>query len=163
MIDEKLLMAAYEKGLNDSEIADEVGCNWRTVQEWRYKNNLQSNVVIKRKKLHAKYAQLHGLGFTDGEIAKKTHTTRANVRSWRRATSRQINSVNDKMVAPKKTHGTQLCWYCKKAAAGCSWSKNFTPINGWKAEKTTVNGIDTYAISDCPEFVHDDEGEVRDD
>lgn len=28
------------------------------------------------------------------------------------------------------------CWTCKKACnSGCSWSRDFIPVDGWKAEK----------------------------
>ena len=37
-----------------------------------------------------------------------------------------------------KNH-VQPCWYCTKACGRCSWSKNFTPIKGWVAEKVIVD------------------------
>lgn len=55
----------------------------------------------------------------------------------------------------KKTKG-QLCWTCKNACGGCSWSKNFQPVEGWKAEKTLVVGAgpeyESYSISECPKY-----------
>lgn len=60
-----------------------------------------------------------------------------------------------------KTH-TQPCWYCTKACGGCSWSKNYTPIDGWVAEETIcdrfidyrgVNITHSYKILHCPELV----------
>ena len=60
---------------------------------------------------------------------------------------------------------SQLCWLCEKACGGCSWSKDFTPIEGWKAIPTKIssytmlsNGrrkkyyMDSYEIHECPEF-----------
>lgn len=60
-----------------------------------------------------------------------------------------------------RTH-TQPCWFCTKACGGCSWSKNFTPIKNWVAEKVMVDRyiyedketiIESYKILHCPEFV----------
>ena len=60
---------------------------------------------------------------------------------------------------------SQLCWLCEKACGGCSWSKDFTPVPGWKATPTTMVSstvnrqgkkkkyyIESYAIHECPEF-----------
>lgn len=41
-----------------------------------------------------------------------------------------------------------LCWVCRKAIAGCPWSKNFIPVAGWDAEPDG----ETYKIRDCPLF-----------
>lgn len=32
-----------------------------------------------------------------------------------------------------------LCWTCENACGGCSWSKKFEPVEGWKAKKTKIN------------------------
>lgn len=58
------------------------------------------------------------------------------------------------------------CFLCKKCAGGCSWSRSFEPVDGWKAEKTLhVNYTDehdgeSYKILFCPEF---EEGDPLDD
>jgi hypothetical protein len=53
----------------------------------------------------------------------------------------------------------QLCWYCEKAGGLCSWSKDFTPVEGWDAEPDTIRNRDTihrttktYYIKSCPEY-----------
>lgn len=47
----------------------------------------------------------------------------------------------------------QLCWYCKNATGGCSWSKNFTPVPGWDAKYIErASAAPTYSIKDCPLF-----------
>lgn len=55
----------------------------------------------------------------------------------------------------------QLCWSCKKACGGCSWSKDGEPIKDWTADKNVIplNGkyAETYKISKCPEYVKDRE------
>lgn len=51
----------------------------------------------------------------------------------------------------------QLCWRCKNACGGCSWSRNKTPIKGWEAEPHTVKDeegdIRSYRIKECPRFI----------
>lgn len=51
----------------------------------------------------------------------------------------------------------QPCWTCKNACGGCSWSKDFTPIPGWKAEKTyhrsNGNYAESYKIASCPQYI----------
>lgn len=55
----------------------------------------------------------------------------------------------------------QLCWDCKKATGGCSWSKNFIPVPGWTATPAVIKSTsgrnnvmitETYSITACPEF-----------
>ena len=61
-----------------------------------------------------------------------------------------------------KTHDT-LCWLCQNAGGNCSWSKSFTPVDGWKAVPTKVQAgfysktndprfTDSYDVYECPEF-----------
>jgi hypothetical protein len=63
------------------------------------------------------------------------------------------------------TKDSQLCWDCNKACGGCSWSRDFIPVPGWKAVPTKIlqcsqNGsgkarrycCDSYEIYECPEF-----------
>ena len=48
------------------------------------------------------------------------------------------------------------CWTCKNACGGCSWSRDFLPVYGWKAEKTFISvneGFEeSYYIKSCPEY-----------
>ena len=63
------------------------------------------------------------------------------------------------MAHGAKEHDT-LCWECEKACGRCSWSKNFTPVEGWKAVPTKVyiggesknKYIDSFDVYECPEF-----------
>lgn len=53
-----------------------------------------------------------------------------------------------------------ICWGCKRAVCGCSWSKSYIPVFGWNAIKTQIeiknNGvrkyIDSYKVIKCPLF-----------
>lgn len=51
----------------------------------------------------------------------------------------------------------QLCFSCKNACGGCSWSKTFTPVDGWEAKECKIprTNIKTYKIKKCPEYVFD--------
>lgn len=48
------------------------------------------------------------------------------------------------------------CWTCKNACGGCSWSRDFIPVEGWNAVKTQYmdcgNVVDSYFIKSCPEY-----------
>lgn len=57
---------------------------------------------------------------------------------------------------PKKRKET-LCWTCKNACGGCSWSQSFTPVEGWDATETVLKcaeGEETsYFVSGCPLYI----------
>lgn len=63
----------------------------------------------------------------------------------------------------------QPCWDCKKALGGCSWSRDFTPVKGWKATPTKKAGnyhrggqyppMKSYRITYCPEFEPEERSE----
>ena len=63
----------------------------------------------------------------------------------------------DKAIKRKREEYGQLCWRCKKACGGCSWSGNKTPIKNWDAEphivKDEEGDIRSYKIKKCPEFI----------
>lgn len=50
-----------------------------------------------------------------------------------------------------------LCWDCRKAVGGCSWSDKGEPVSGWEAAPSVhADGkIYGYNITACPEFEHD--------
>ena len=69
---------------------------------------------------------------------------------------------------------SNICFDCKKACGGCSWSEvdpdtgkvRFEPVPGWTAEKTYMlvcprggqrKWVETFRITACPEFDLDDE------
>lgn len=49
------------------------------------------------------------------------------------------------------------CWTCRKACGGCSWSKEFKPVEGWDAtENILADGtLRGYEIRFCPEYEKD--------
>ena len=54
-----------------------------------------------------------------------------------------------------------ICIDCQNATGGCSWSMDFEPVKGWTAEKRNYKYhdlvVDTYYVTQCPLFVHDEE------
>lgn len=76
-------------------------------------------------------------------------------------------------TAVQENGKTNICFDCKKACGGCSWSEidpktgkpRFEPIEGWKAKPNKLLGgisagkryyVSTYEISECPLFEPDE-------
>lgn len=63
------------------------------------------------------------------------------------------------MIDEKFLTSSTICWDCKKAIGGCSWSNYFIPVKGWTAKPTTkTGGIASYLVIDCPSFERDSIG-----
>lgn len=49
-----------------------------------------------------------------------------------------------------------LCWDCLKCEGGCSWSRDFIPVEGWDAtdDSRYDHGhlVEKYVVKSCPEF-----------
>ena len=50
-----------------------------------------------------------------------------------------------------------LCWDCENCTKPnvCSWVRDFTPVDGWRAKKTRLGGaypMDSYLVIECPLF-----------
>lgn len=67
-----------------------------------------------------------------------------------------------------------ICFNCinavpnAKKGTGCSWSKNYEPVEGWKAKKTMIINreltdndgdymIPSYRVDECPTFISDED------
>lgn len=59
----------------------------------------------------------------------------------------------------------QPCWTCSKACGGCSWSRDGTPIDGWKAKPTYISANvgyeQSYKVSYCPQYENDERNYIR--
>lgn len=57
----------------------------------------------------------------------------------------------------KREEKKQLCWRCKNACGGCSWSAFLKPVDGWDATpviiKDSTGNISSYKIQKCPKFI----------
>lgn len=60
-----------------------------------------------------------------------------------------------------KKKSDTLCWNCARCYGGCSWSRFFQPVKGWKARQTTIKNeksnkiITSYDVEYCPIFKSD--------
>lgn len=51
-----------------------------------------------------------------------------------------------------------ICWTCKNACGGCSWSQamEHTPVPGWKAKPVKLRQnkgyADSYIVEECPQY-----------
>lgn len=51
-----------------------------------------------------------------------------------------------------------ICWDCRFAVGGCSWSSKFKPIEGWTAyevKPSNTKPYSTYMVEQCPKFERD--------
>ncbi len=82
-IDAEKFNQLYESGLNDSQIARELGSNVVTIWKFRYKLGLP--VVKERKQYNdAVLMELYPDGYDDCQIAKKLNTTLGIACRWRK-------------------------------------------------------------------------------
>lgn len=88
------------------------------------------------------------------------------------AEGEQVSTNGMKMVA-----NSTLCWRCVRAVpgaggkTGCSWSREFAPVEGWWAEPKEVYDSErrgkrvaySYNVILCPEFIEEKKREVCDE
>ena len=67
------------------------------------------------------------------------------------------------MNKPYKKHSNAtLCWQCQNATGGCSWSQDFTPVEGWDAKRTRIRlekgakYTESFIVKKCPKFRPDE-------
>lgn len=69
------------------------------------------------------------------------------------------NAFNYNKARKEATRTDSLCWSCKNACGGCSWSSSFVPVKNWKAKPTKVKCtggyVDSFHVIKCPEFDRD--------
>ncbi len=76
-----------------------------------------------------------------------------------KSTSKEYCSdeCKQELIRQRQEENGQLCWQCKNACGGCSWSQSFIPIEGWEAEPNTIRDdegdIRSYRIIKCPQFI----------
>lgn len=61
-----------------------------------------------------------------------------------------VQTVKDYLARPKnvKPEGDTLCWECRNATGGCSWSKKLKPVKGWTVEEGSVS----VSVKSCPKY-----------
>lgn len=61
--------------------------------------------------------------------------------------------MTKKEIYHPKVKSNTCCEQCKNSCGGCSWSRDFTPITGWKIRRTkNRDREDGIRILYCPEF-----------
>lgn len=120
-----------------------------------------SDYLERQRKAHAMIRNLVPIDI----ICEKTGYTRDTV-------LRMVMRIHGRQFAypGKKKSGrlsTTICWDCAKACCGCSWSRFYIPVEGWKATPTVIRNIQTtdvdsiqssitsYKVIFCPEFEPD--------
>lgn len=85
------------------------------------------------------------------EACGKVFFSRSSSRDW------CSNDCKKEIAQIRREEEYQLCWQCKKACGGCSWSKCLIPVVGWTAKPTIVKDstgdFPSYKIKKCPEFI----------
>ena len=86
------------------------------------------------------------------EYCGKRFVTRSDIKKY------CCKSCAKEAARKRRAEDGQLCWRCKNACGGCSWSRELKPVDGWTAEPTIVkdsNGdFPSYKIKKCPEFIN---------
>lgn len=72
----------------------------------------------------------------------------------------RLRAVKDYYASKPKPKKEQLCWSCKNACGGCSWSISLTPVEGWTATPKKIKChdgiiINSYKITECPQYISD--------
>lgn len=105
-----------------------------------------------------------------------------SIREWSEITGlrreviyRRLNSglSMDKVFEKSNSTGTvreSICWNCKNSVPngkyGCSWSRCFKPVIGWKAIDAPIiindysknlkeRKVKSYCVCECPQFIMD--------
>lgn len=96
-------MELYESGLNDCEIARQLGVRSCDVLNWRRKKGLKANWKrlekgeVKGSKLDApEIMELYRSGATDAELARAAGVAGSTVRGWRKVRGLERNKKEDK-------------------------------------------------------------------
>lgn len=105
------------------------------------------------------------------KLAKMSGVTECNVRVTARSSElggkcrfRRIYKDKKRKNGPSENQN-ELCWNCKNACGGCSWSEydpvkggvRFEPVPGWVAEPVLIKveknkHLESYHITYCPRF-----------
>lgn len=104
-------------------------------------------------------------GYTDKEICQELGTSEGVLGHWKAAHGqRRWETKFGRKPQPDEAHfykKPSLCWKCKNATGGCSWSNRLQPVEGWTASEEAepqyisekMRSIPNYRVIDCPEYV----------
>ena len=151
---------AERTGINRSTISARLYQGWTVAQVLGYKLPPQRKRKIRKitQKEKQQVIELYETGTKVVDISRTVEIAEQSIYKILRENGikerRYVKSGEERKLQKPKTN--QLCWDCGKYAGGCSWSRDFTPVEGWTAEKVLMtSGTETYEIKECPEFVSD--------
>lgn len=133
---------------------------WKALRNHNVKPRTESNRKYKFSKQEmAEMISMYDNGEAYIDICKKFDIkTIPTLRKILNKAGVKIGTAEEPRV-PKGGYPDQLCWKCAKAIKGCSWSRDFEPVEGWTAQFVERfdgdRDISTYSITACPEFVGD--------
>lgn len=68
----------------------------------------------------------------------------------------KVGTMVVKNLSQAKMLDKSICNGCARASGFCSWSKDFTPVDGWTAEQSFYEGEPySYCVRICPLFLAD--------
>jgi len=95
------------------------------------------------------------------KVRKLTYLTKSEVARVLGISPTNVNNIckryNIKFAHSSCNQTSTLCWGCANAYSGCSWSRDFKPVDGWDAKKTKIEThnrgyTDSYIVYKCPMF-----------
>ena len=164
-VEAKVIALYLEGRYTNFQIAEMTGISSTSVTHIAQRNKLppkQMRYNFSDEQI-AEIVRMYKDGMSQVKIAKafgvKRHKTIYEILKKENVVFRAYVQKNDtkKDLLDKFVRGEQfdqLCWYCKNATGGCSWTNGtFTPVPGWDAKyivRTCASA--TYSIKDCPLF-----------
>lgn len=95
-LDNNRVLALYNRGLCDRDIADRLGISANRVRAWRRSHNLALNPAKGKVIDYAKMEELYHMGYYDKQIARQVGISDTQVRRWRLAPGLAPNRVRKK-------------------------------------------------------------------
>lgn len=95
----------------------------------------------------------------------KRMVNRQYAKRWRQRNIFVANPRKENITGKQPT----LCWTCKNAYGGCSWTEveekkhgrpiRYEPVKGWVAIQTKNECFESFCVLSCPEYEPDDRRE----
>ena len=109
----------------------------KTGKKYNFKSNIEASHFLSRSKSYVSTGISHGFPLKHGYTGE-----------------RFVASYPEEI---KRRGEYQPCCTCKNAVFGCSWSRDFTPVEGWKAIPTIIHhgddrDIPSFKIIFCPQY-----------
>ncbi len=105
------------------------------------------------------------IGFTHRSVARCIRRKGIDFKSKYPMSEEKLKKMQEQSGIYRQKSMQTICWDCKNAYGGCSWSeyKVQQPVEGWKATPKLLDGngqriqpIQSYIVHECPLFEKDD-------